>query len=302
VQINLGARITFLDLGGFRSEWRTDFSLLSTYGITSEYYRPFTPDSRWFIAPRVQAINFPLNLYHENKEIAEYRIGQYGGGLDFGYQFNRNSEVRLGYSALYENGSLRIGGPVVNASGGRLSGTKLSYTFDGTDSPLIPRSGTYLTGSFQYTDSAPGAPTGFPVAQLSALYFKPVSKPASVFVTAAGGTTFGHNATGLPPFFLGGPLRLGAYGTNEILTNQYFLFRAGYLREIGRVNPLLGEKIFAIGFYEIAKPYGGYSPSRLPNDINGGLIVNTLLGPILVGGAWGDTGHHKIYFELGRIF
>lgn len=65
---------------------------------------------------------------------------------------------------------------------------------------------------------------------------------------------------------------------------------------------LLGDKIFAIGFYEIAKPYGGYSPSKLPNDVNGGLIVNTFLGPILIGGAWGDTGHHKIYFELGRIF
>ena len=43
VTFNLGARVTFLDVGGFRSEWRNDFILFSEYGLRSEYYHPFTP-------------------------------------------------------------------------------------------------------------------------------------------------------------------------------------------------------------------------------------------------------------------
>ncbi len=43
VTLDMGARITFLDFGGFRSEWRTDIILFSDYGLNSEYYHPFTP-------------------------------------------------------------------------------------------------------------------------------------------------------------------------------------------------------------------------------------------------------------------
>ncbi len=31
----------------------TDFILFSDYGLSSEYYHPFTPLTHWFIAPRV---------------------------------------------------------------------------------------------------------------------------------------------------------------------------------------------------------------------------------------------------------
>ena len=65
---------------------------------------------------------------------------------------------------------------------------------------------------------------------------------------------------------------------------------------------MFGEKIYGLGFYELGKTYGGVDPSRLPTDVNAGIVVNTLLGPLFVGGAYGDTGHKKIYFQIGRIF
>ncbi len=43
VTFDLGARITWFDIGGFRSEWRNDIILFSEYGLNSEYYHPFTP-------------------------------------------------------------------------------------------------------------------------------------------------------------------------------------------------------------------------------------------------------------------
>src|SRR5271166_501730 len=60
VQFNLGARFDWLDLGGYRPEWRADIILFSEYGLKSEYYHPFTPTTHWFIAPRGVADSNPF--------------------------------------------------------------------------------------------------------------------------------------------------------------------------------------------------------------------------------------------------
>src|ERR1035437_5579723 len=72
VTFNLGARVTFLDFGGFRSEWRNAIILFSEYGLRSEYYHPFTPLTHWFVAPRGLADNQPFYVYDDNKLLSIY--------------------------------------------------------------------------------------------------------------------------------------------------------------------------------------------------------------------------------------
>ena len=144
-----------------------------------------------------------------------------------------------------------------------MSATSVRYNLITVDHPVIPRTGVYLTSAFQYIDHAPEVSGGFYSAQLCSWTFSKSAGSGSIFIGADGGSTFGHQG-GIPQFMLGGGLRLGAYGRNEILTNQYFLLRTGYIHELGKLPPLLGDKIYALTFYEIAKPYGGVSPSRLP--------------------------------------
>jgi len=134
-------------------------------------------------------------------------------------------------------------------------------------------------------------------------YFQPITRPASLFVTAEGGTTFGVRDTGpFPQFFLGGPGRLSAYGTNELNGDQYYLFRAGYLHDLFTLPAFLGKKIYAIGSYEFAKMYGYPQETKLPNDVTAGVLAETALGPLVIGGSLGDAGHRKWYFQLGRVF
>ncbi len=73
VTFNMGARVTWYDIGGFRSEWRNDIILFSQYGLRSEYYHPFTPTSHWFVAPRVLAYSDPLYFYDNNQLVSTYR-------------------------------------------------------------------------------------------------------------------------------------------------------------------------------------------------------------------------------------
>ena len=132
--------------------------------------------------------------------------------------------------------------------------------------------------------------------------FHRLNDPASLYFIAAGGTTFGRKEYGLPLFSLGGPQRLAAYGLNQFLTNQYFYFRAGYLHRIATIPPFLGSGVFLDAHYEVAKPYGLPNAPTLPNDGVVGLITQTILGPVLVGGSIGNEGHRKWFFQLGRIY
>ena len=158
-----------------------------------------------------------------------------------------------------------------------------------------------MLSGFQWVDARPGADNGFPSAESTISAFLPVSQSDSVYGIVAGGSTFRHRQTGIPPFSLGGPARLAAYGLNEFLINQYFYFRLGYLHRIAELPPFLGTGVYLNAHYEVAKPYGSLS-SQLPNDGVLGVIAQTLLGPVMIGGSVGDRGHRKWFFQLGRVF
>ena len=62
--------------------------------------------------------------------------------------------------------------------------------------------------------------------------FIKLNEPSSVYFGARGGSTFGNERVGVPPFALGGANAFAAYGQNELLTDQYYQFEAGYLRKV----------------------------------------------------------------------
>jgi NTE family protein len=304
----IGGRITLYDVGGFGRELRNDIILGAEYGVSSEYYVPLHLGSNWFIAPRAFAQNSPFYEYNQDKLEGEYRNRQFGGEFDFGYEFGRDAELRIGYQAADLSQSLRIGFPTLPPESGRVGFTKVSFEMNRLDNAVIPRSGTALYADWHWNDANPGAKQQFPTARVNFRYFQRVGKPDSIFFTAQGGTTFGVQQVGLPIFGLGGSNDLRAYGTNELLTNQYYYFQGGYLRELFPLPPFFGDKVYIVGAYEIAKPFALPSSynlalsSRLPTDAYGGFIANTLIGPILFGGSVGDTDHHRFFFQVGRVF
>jgi len=303
VRFTMNARVTAMDVGGSRSEWRSDFSAGSTWGLSTEYYRPLSSSSNWFVAPRAAGISGPLDLYNHNIHLAEYTRRQIGGGLDLGYAIDRFSEIRLGYDASYLHASLRVGDPsVLPTPFGRLGTTSIRYNFDRLDNPVIPRSGQILSLRAQWNDASPGANAGFPLSEMYFGIIHPISQRGSVFVQGSGGSTFGFHDTGIPQFFLGGQGRLSAYGTNELRTDQYWLARIGYEHELFRLPLVLGNKVYATGVYEFANSYRAPGASRIPTDVSIGIVMDTFLGPLSLGGSYGDSGHHKVYFLLGRFF
>jgi NTE family protein len=247
--------------------------------------------------------NAPVDLYFHNTQIAEYRRSDVNAGLDIGYTFDRFSELRVGYQTGWLKYHPDIGNTSVLPSiSGRQGISRIRYIRDKLDDPVVPRQGSSFASDFSLYDDRPGAAQVFPALAGSFQFFQPIRRVESLFFRADGGTTFTFPKTGVPIFSLGGPARLSAYGTNEIFTNQYMLFQAGYLRQIAQLPPILGDKVYLIGLSEFAKPYGTPQHSTIPMDAAGGMLVETLVGPVLVAGSWGDSGHRKFFFLLGRIF
>ena len=303
VTFTQAVRLTLMDVAGYRSEWRTDARFGNTYGISSELYKPLTSTSRWFIAPHGSESYAQFKIYRRYDPLVIYGRNDASIGADLGYGFNRFSEIRFGYEIGDLDARVRLGPAQFPSISGRNGNAKLHFLLDHSDDPVIPRRGYTAETTFRWYDTSPGASEGFPAMEGQLQYFQPISTPASIFITAQGGTTFGYRDTGpLPQFFLGGPLRLAAYGTNELYGNQYYLFRLGYLHDLFTLPPFLGKKIYAIGSYEFAKMYGFPLQSGFPNDVNAGVLAETAFGPLVIGGSFGDSGHRKWYFQLGRVF
>ncbi len=301
-QFIIGGRVTFLDVGGFGSEWRNDLLFGSEYGIHSEYFHP-VHESRFFVAPYAFAFNREQDYYHDSTLTAEYRDRQGGGGLDLGFLFTRKDELRVGYQAAYRRLSPSVGTSIFGTIEGRVGATSLQFNHIGRDEPVIPSRGLDINFTANFYDANPGATENYPAVQARYIWFVPVSKTASVFTVGTAGSTFGYMGTGIPPFSLGGSRDLLAYGQNEFLTQQYYLFKAGYVHPLWYLPPMFGKNISVIATYEVGKVfYTQPGISSIPTDVAAGLVVDSLFGPVEVGYGYGATGHHKFFYRIGRIF
>jgi NTE family protein len=168
---------------------------------------------------------------------------------------------------------------------------------------VIPRSGVRMESTFKFYDANPGTNDVVPTEELRIGLAKRTSERLSVLFFASGGTAFSARHTGFPPFSLGGPLRLGAYGTNELLTNQYFLFQPAFLFRLRELSPLLKQNVYLFSMYEGGKAYGQtVGVPRIQQDGTVGVLFQTVFGPMFFGGSIGDTQHRKFYFQVGKFF
>jgi NTE family protein len=303
VTFTIGGRLTFMDVAGYRSEWRTDIQVGRTYGLQTELYRPFAKSFKFFVAPFLDATQTTFLIYAKSDPRADYRLDQVLAGGDVGYSVNRFSEIRAGYGIGYYDATLRLGTPEFASAHGRVGAFHLRYVLDHTNEAVIPTKGYYLRSNFQWIDTFPDATEAYPTLVLYTQYFRPLSRRGIAYFAGEGGTTFGYRNTGDPPFFLGGVGRLSAYGLNELLGNQYFVGRFGYRRKIFTLPPFVGKQVYVSTYAEVGKIYGDPFPApRLSGDLASGLLAETAFGPVFIGGSVGDSGHQKWFFQLGRVF
>jgi NTE family protein len=322
VLFSLGARITAMNVGMYGAEWRNDVTIGAQYGLTSEYFRPVAALSKWYLAPRVNVQSGQFNAYTNSGTLGSvYRRKQFGGGLDIAYELGRSSEFRVGYQAEYFKYALQVGEITEPEVSGTQAFTQFRYTLLHVNDPVVPTIGQLGVFTTKWFNASPnnikiqGGPSvtidseqHFPATEGSFTNYFPLNDRNSLFLAGGGGTVYNTSNISLPTFDLGGPAAFSAYGDDEILTNQYSYGQFGYLRELKELPPFLGGNLYFEGrleigsFQEIGTAVGQTAQYRVPADGSAGIVISTIFGPLLIGGAVGDAGHHRFYFGLGKIF
>jgi NTE family protein len=299
-----GARVTFMDLAHHGGEWRNDLLFGSSNLGASEFYQPIA-GSHFFVAPYAFASKLARNSFSGLTRVAVFGDERAGGGLDFGYD-SRRSELRLGYEIFDGKLSPLIGStglPIVSGSTGEF---RARYVWDGQDSPAVPSRGSRIVATLARVLQSPDL--AHPIGQLDVQTstFIPISAQTSLFVLASGGTTFRGSDGPFQIFALGGQFRLGAYLPQEFLGNHYAYSSVGFRRQLYRLPPLVGGRIYWGGWYEAGSAFGTSASSTGPVVVRGtanlGIIADTIVGPVAIAGAISPTGQSRINFTIGRLF
>ena len=247
--ISLRLRLALYDTLLPNSEMRVDLGLGSEQNVGFELYKRIGHRG-FFVAPRAYFSRGSLNGYDDDGEfVADYREKRTGAGIDVGYTTGLRSEIRLGYDEVDVRARLRVGVPSLPEANGSDRAVSLRYAFDGQNSPLIPSRGLRLRTSLKYYVDTPEIvdtegtvlkqARDVPQSEVMASWFRRVGVRKRLFLSGAGGTSFGDDP-GYNQFRLGGPLRLGSFNNDEIRGHNYLLGVVGLLHEWFRLPDVIG--------------------------------------------------------------
>ena len=296
----LGTRLTFYDVGQEDAELRLDLVAGSEQLAATEYFYPLGR-SRWFLMPRAGFDGRTQNAYVAGTRVADYRIHQVAGEADLGLQTSRRSQLTLGYGIGYANAKVVSGSPLLPTVKGRTSWAQVQWLYNRLNSPMIPTSGTFVASGVSWIADSPGAARGYPFGLVQMGGFKPLGGKNTVFALFYGGTTFDKQPSPVYQFTLGGPFRLGAWDLDEFRGNNVLYVSPGYLRKIGRLPDFIGGNVFLGGWVEVGDAFNDFDTANFKVDGSGGLLLESPLGPLFIGGSWGEGGQFKFNFSLGSL-
>lgn len=299
-RFGIGGRLTFLDIGGPASEWRTDLSIGQINRISSEYYYRIA-GGKWFLAPQAFYLEDSRPLYRGTDQIADFIAKRAGATLDLGYAFGRFQELRLGTSTGRARIAVTKGPEILEPLKGRFTDLHLRWAYEGQDSALVPRRGIRATLLAAWLLNHPGMDGRPPLADLTFSYARPFNDRWSLLADTAAGFTGWQEALN-NRFSIGGVARLDALGRGRETGNRYYYGGTRVLRSLN--NQSLG--IFG-RFYLFAAAESGNAwregMSPLPRYSGSlGLMGETTFGVVYFGGGIGDRGDRRMFFRLGRVF
>jgi NTE family protein len=310
-RVTLTGRYLAYDLIGSGSELRVDGTLGSDPSLAIALYKPLgaTP---LFVAPYAGILSRTFDVIQENAVVASYGQILSRAGLDVGVNLGRLSDIRLGAYAGRLTASVDVGDPGLPEVKGKEMVTELKWRYDSQDSPVVPSRGTFAYSNISHVFDAPdinppleSGRTSVDLTQLrgEANSFWRVHDRGRLFVLGGGGTSFGNHPLPTDQFSLGSPFHLGALDSGEVRGDHYYVLTGGYLRQFGRLPDFMGGPLFAGAWLETGNAFDSGAAKAWPrSNVSGGVVMDTLVGPVILAGSAGFDGAWRTYVGVGRIF
>ena len=308
----IAGRTTVYDAVGEGSEIRLDLVGGTRQAVSGEVYLPLG-SSRLFAAPRALVDHDTLDRFEAEQLIGQYGLTRAGVGFDVGVAVGRAAELRAGADLIHVAESLRVGDPALPGTDGVERVATLQAVVDTQDSPSVPSRGVYARARARRFFAAP-RPTGdetmvaglespqrFSQAEFDVSVFQSLGRRNRLFVRAAGGTSFGARPW-FEVFSLGGPVRMSAFDNDELTGANFAFAGVGYLRQLPRLPAWVGGRAYLATWVEAGSAFDAHADRTWHGDVSAGVIVDSIIGPVFVGGSVGPSGHRRLYISLGPLF
>ena len=312
-RITTTARYLAFDTFGSSSEWRIDGTIGSDPGLATEIYRP-VGSTPLFVAPYAAVGSTMFNLIDEDVVIARYKRTAQRAGLNIGLNLGAQSDVRIGAYIGRASANVEVGDPGFPELSGKESAAELRWRLDSQDSPVMPSRGIRAEALGLYIIDGPdlkandqpveGGSQNSYLTQFSitANEFWSRGPRSRVFLYGSMGTSFDGAPLQSNEFSLGTPFRLGAYDFGELRGSHYYVATGGYARQIGQLPDFMGGPVFVGTWLENGDAFDHFSDAKLRTNMGAGVIMDTIIGPVLIGGSWSFDGRWRSYLGVGRIF
>lgn len=309
-RITATARYLTFDIVGSGSELRVDGTVGSDPAVGAELYRPIGP-TPLFVAPYAAVGKRTFNVIDEDAVIARYDQTVSRAGLNIGVNLGARSDVRAGAYVGRSSASIEVGDPGFPELRGKETGAELTWRLDTQDSPVVPSRGVLAQAQLSHIFDGPDIavrdqtfPYDSTLTQLAVegTQFWSRGPRGRIFVSGVIGTSFDSVPLPTNQFSLGTPFRLGAYDAGEIRGPHYYVVTGGYLHRIGRLPDFMGGPIFVGGWLENGDAFDEWQHAGWRTNGGAGLVMDTLVGPVILAGSWSFDGRWRTYLAVGRAF
>ena len=308
-RITLTARYLGYDVVGSGSELRLDGTIGSDPAAAFELYRPIG-STALFVAPYAGIGTSTFNFIQDDAVIARYTQTRMRAGANVGLNLNATSDVRLGAFYGRATASIDIGDPGFPELEGRETGAELVWRMDTQDSPVVPSRGVWSQVRLSHLFDGPdltieeeGLPPVESLTQLAATGTKFWTRGRNRLFAAGGlGTSFDSRPIATAQFSLGLPFRLGAYSPGELRGAHFYVATGGVFRQFARLPDFMGGPVYAGGWLENGDAFDDWSDAGFRSNGGVGLVMDTLIGPVVVAGSFGFDGRWRTYLGVGRVF
>jgi NTE family protein len=301
---NAAVRFIATELNALGGEWLTDIQIGENPKFFTEFYQPLSLASRYFIAPQFDFEERSVFELRNNDRVAEYRVREVSGGVDFGREISNWGEIRFGVHRGTGHRRVLIGDPSLTATEFDRGGYFTRFSYDKLDSIFFPRHGQQFDIEWSAQRENIGADSDFDIVRTSWLIARSFDRHTFIFWTDEG-TTVDALATPENSFTLGGFLNLSGLTPGFLSGPHYAIGRLIYYRRVGRG----GSGVLDLPAYAGVSVEAGntwldrkdmFSDMRLNGSVWFGL--DTPLGPVYLAVGADEGGDKAFYLFLGRTF
>jgi NTE family protein len=293
-------RRTWLNANG--GEWYSDLALGRNSSLYSEFYQPLDAKQRFFVAPYVDLERRYLDVFVGKDPVSEYALPAAVAGVDFGGQFSRYGELRVGLYGGVSRASLNSGTVLIDEeTTSTVAGVRLRAYVDQLDSVNFPKSG--YAGSVEVLRGleALGSDLEYDRWDLSLSGAHTIGRHTVGFAVRGSGPI---SQEGRPAYVArpwGGFLQQSGFRTGQLLNERYVFGRMQYMYR------LLTVPLFEGMYAGVSGEVGDYGKPLVPGNASGTLYsgavflaLDSPLGPMYLGWGVGSGGNRAAYFYLGR--